>query len=69
MRWLRVRGRIDDAMLIMQRIAKFNGKVIPDGVTLSMPPQKNADEKKISPLYLFRSKKMAISSSVQGYAW
>ncbi|TMW95152.1 hypothetical protein EJD97_009316 [Solanum chilense] len=42
-RWCLVRGKIDEAMKIMNRIAKSNGKHLPDDVVLALDSEVNDD--------------------------
>ncbi|GMY31556.1 organic cation/carnitine transporter 4 [Fagus crenata] len=42
-RWYLVRGRVKDAMKLMQKIAKSNGKHLPDGVMLALDEETNKD--------------------------
>ena len=66
-RWLRVNGKSKEAVDILKRIAKFNKKNIPD-FELAVVKQ---DTSKGTGNYLdlFRPKKIAFRSVIQGYAW
>ena len=60
-RWLRLKGRVDEALVIIRKIGKRNGKDLDPNVTLSIPPVK----KNVSnPLDVFQSKKMALVTVV-----
>ena len=67
-RWLRLHGKTNEAMNILQRIAKFNKKEIPADVTVTPGPSYVAANKP-SILDLFRPRKIFIWSVVQGYTW
>ena len=67
-RWLRVKGKADQAMLIMQRAAKWNRKTFPKDVKLSAPPFiKHTSTTSV--VDLFSSCKVATSTSIQCFAW
>ncbi|MCE3214941.1 Organic cation/carnitine transporter 4 [Datura stramonium] len=42
-RWCLVRGKVDEAMKIMHKVAKSNGKTLPDGVVLALDSEVNDD--------------------------
>jgi len=64
-RWLRVKDRIHEAEVILQKVARVNKKEIPNGTNLSRLP-KPANGKKASWFDLFRpsSKPLVPLSSV-----
>ncbi|KAK4355297.1 hypothetical protein RND71_024268 [Anisodus tanguticus] len=43
-RWCLVRGKVDEAMKIMHKIAKSNGKHLPEGIVLALDSEVNDDE-------------------------
>jgi len=66
-RWLNLKGRREQAMEILRRIAKFNKKEIPDEITLKS--QKVQGQSSSSFLDLFKPFRMAMQTLVQFYAW
>ena len=65
-RWLRLKGKFDEALDVFQRIADWNGRKLNPNATVS----KIIDEKRSSnPMELFRNKQMAIKTIIQGFAW
>ena len=64
---MNLNGKHTEAMKILHRVAKFNKKEIPDDVTLDTATV--STKARSSPLDLFRTKKMAISTMVQAFAW
>ena len=64
-RWLRLQGKTEKMMEILQRIAKWNKKEIPSDVCIT-PADRLIHS---SPKDLFCSRKIAVSTCVQGYAW
>ncbi|XP_065064675.1 solute carrier family 22 member 15-like [Rhopilema esculentum] len=66
-RWLHVNGRTDEAVAIFRKIAKFNGKELPD-ITLKPVPM-DCSPGLTHYLHLFKPKKVAIRSLIQGCAW
>ena len=66
-RWLNLRGRQEEAMKILRRIAKFNKKEIPSEITLKSQTGEGKTSGNfvdlLKPLY------MAKQTSVQFYAW
>ena len=67
-RWLQVRGKQKKAMDICKKIAKFNKKEIPTGIALSTRSEVVFNHKS-NPIDIFRTRKRAISSVIQGFAW
>lgn len=65
-RWLRLKGRVDDALVIIRKIGKCNGKVLDPNVTLSVPPAKKSIT---NPLDIFHSKKMTLNTIVLIFAF
>merc|ERR1712013_191560 len=68
MRFLRVKGRIEEAMAVFREIARQNGTEIRPGVTLEPPPEVLI-HRKANPLELFRTGHMALKSIIQGFAY
>ena len=67
MRWLRLNGKTDEIMKILKRIAKFNGKEIPDIQLGELKQESSAGLGHY--LNLFRPRKIAFRSLIQGYSW
>lgn len=67
-RYLRVRGRTDEAMLIFKRMAHWNKTILPAGVTLKPLPPTASINTCSSPLDLFRTMKMAKISLILGFS-
>ena len=65
-RWLRLQGKTERMMNIFERIAKWNKKTIPTDVSIE-PVAGNSH--KSSPKELFQTRKTAVSTCIQGYAW
>ena len=65
-RWLRLKGRVNDALVIIQNIGKVNGKILDVNVTLSVPPVKKTVT---SPLDIFHSKKMILNTIILFFAF
>ena len=63
-RWMHARGDVDKAMSTCKKIAKFNKKEIPGHVTLAPPT--SDDVEKSSPMDLFRTRKRAMMTLIQG---
>jgi len=68
MRFLRIKGRLDETMEVFQLIAKRNGTEIPAGVTID-PPSQEVVRHNASPLDLFRTPSIAFKSLVQGVGY
>lgn len=66
-RFLRCRGRLDEAMDILKLIASRNGTTLPNNVCIEPPPATKND--KASPLDLFRTPSMACRSILQGVGY
>ena len=69
MRWLRLQGRHGDVIKILKRVARINGKTLPDGIELKPLQKSDVEKSKGSVLDLFRPLRMLIFSSVQGFGW
>ena len=70
MRWLRLQGRHADVIKILKKVAKVNGKYLPDGVELkSWQKTDSKENKKGSVLDLFRPRRMLLFSTAQGFGW
>lgn len=65
-RWLRLKGRTEEAMAIFRQIGVRNKRPLPEDVVLSPV---NQIQHKANPLDLFRTLNMAKKSIVQGFAW
>eukprot|EP00794_Sanderia_malayensis_P010685 gene10685-11821_t len=66
-RWLCLHGKAEEGMKVIKRIAKINGKDFPRDLTL-IEVEKTSAKSSGNILNLFRPKKMAISSIIQGFA-
>ena len=69
MRWLRLQGRHAEVIKILKKAAKFNGKVLPEGLELKPMDRSDIEKNKGSVLDLFRPFRMFIFSGVQGFGW
>ena len=67
-RFLRIKGRIDEAMKELRRIANWNKREIPSHVTLTKPPA-HVIQHRANPLDLFRTRTLAMRSLIQAYVW
>ena len=67
-RWLRLKGKSDEAMELLHRIGQRNNRPLPDDVCLEPIDQQDSTHK-VSPLDLFRGVNIAIKSIIQGYNW
>ena len=67
-RFLRVKGKVDEAMAVFKLIAKRNRTEIPPNITIAPPPT-NLIHHKANPLDLFRTANMAYKSIIQGIAY
>ena len=65
-RWLRLKGRMQEAVEIFQRIADWNGTQLNPNATLSAV--KNADNS-ANPLDLFKGKRMAVKIFLLSFGW
>ena len=66
-RWLNLKGRQEEAMKILRRIAKFNKREIPSEITLK---SQSREGKTSGSLFdLFKPMYMAKQTLVQFYAW
>ena len=66
-RWLRLNGKSQQAIDILKQIGKFNEKDVPDFDLVTV--QQDTSKGKSHFVNLFRPKKIAITSLIQGYAW
>ncbi|XP_066928941.1 organic cation transporter protein-like [Clytia hemisphaerica] len=65
-RWLRLKGRFDEALDIFQKVADWNGKTLdPNAKIARVLVVKNH----ASPIDLFKTKKLAKKTLLQGFAW
>lgn len=67
MRWLRLNGKTEEVMKILRRVAKFNGKELPDIQISELKHESSAGLGHY--LNLFRPKQIAFRSLIQGYSW
>ena len=65
--WLRAKGRVDEALKILQKIARWNGKELDP--KLSLAPIKAGGINRVSPVDLFHGREMAIKTLAQGFVW
>ncbi|XP_065062349.1 organic cation transporter-like protein isoform X1 [Rhopilema esculentum] len=66
-RWLHVNGRNDEALAIFRKIAKCNGKELPEVQLKKIEEDCSTGIKHY--LYLFKPAKIATRSLIQGYTW
>ena len=65
-RWLRLKGKFEEALEIFKMIADWNGKKINPDVKISrVTVAKNSS----SPMDLFKTKHMALKTTLQGFVW
>ena len=67
LRWLRLHKKTGELKKISLKMAKWNRKKLPENILISTENLK--ENHKANPLDLFRTKKTAIRTLVQGYAW
>ena len=67
LRWLRLNKKTGELKKISLKMAKWNRKKLPENILISTENLK--ENHKANPLDLFRTKKTAIRTLVQGYAW
>ena len=67
LRWLQVHGKTDRLNDTFKKIAKWNRTSFPQNIVVKSNLE--GIDKKVNPLYLFKTKKQAISTCVQIYAW
>ena len=65
-RWLRLQGKLDELMETLQRIADINNKVIPSHLSI-LPAEKGLQQRKSSPLLLFRTRRISKMTLVMSY--
>ena len=66
-RWLQLRGKTKKLNTIFMKIAKRNKKILPEKTVIVTT--KTTKIQKANPLYLFKTRKVAVTSLVQGYSW
>ncbi|XP_065060634.1 organic cation transporter-like protein [Rhopilema esculentum] len=66
-RWLHVNGRNDEALAIFRKIAKCNGKELPEVQLKKIEDNCSSGIKHY--LHLFKPAKIAVRSLLQGYTW
>lgn len=66
--FLRIKGRIDEGMRVLERIASWNKTSIPSTLILSPPPN-HMIKHRSSPIDLLRSKTLAAKTIIQVYVW
>ena len=67
-RYLRVKGKVDELNSTFQRIARWNKKEIPSNVTIAPLPSTVSDHKS-NPLHLFRTPSLASKTLIQTFAY
>lgn len=67
-RYLRVKGKMDELNDCFLRIARWNKTFIPSDICVSPPPKDSLDHKS-NPTQLFKTKKLAIKTSIQTFAY
>lgn len=67
-RFLRVKGKMEELMTTFQRMASWNGRTIPSNITIAALPSTVADHKS-NPFHLFRTKRLAMKSLIQTFAY
>lgn len=68
MRYLRTKGKLDEAMEVFKLIAKRNRVELSPGLTIEPPPAVLARHR-ANPLDLFRTPNIAVKSIIQGFAY
>ena len=66
-RWLRLKGRMDEVMIIIKRIVRYNRRVAPNDLQIELTPENTQHNS--SPLEIFRTRKIGLISITQGYVW
>jgi len=66
-RWLHLNGKTDEVMAILKKIARVNGKEFPDIKLEEVKQDASAGLHHYK--HVFKPKKIAIRSLIQGYAW
>ena len=67
-RYLRVKGEVEELNKTFQRIARWNKKEIPSNVTIAPLPSTVSDQKS-NPLHLFRTPSLASKTLIQTFAY
>ena len=67
-RWLRLKGRITEALEVFQRIGKWNGKEMDTDVTLA-PLQQDTTSHKTNPMELFKTSEIRRKILPMGVIW
>ena len=65
--WLKLHGNTDDVINIISRIVEWNKKELPDNIVISS--EEETSNHKSTPIDIFRTRKLAIQSLIQGYLW
>ena len=65
--WLKLHGNTDDVVHIISRIDEWNKKELPDNIVISSSEE--TSNHKSTPIYISRTRKLAIGSFIQGYLW
>ena len=66
-RWLQLKGKTKKLNTIFMKIAKWNKKTMPDKTAITT--NKTTKIQRANPLYLFKTRKVAVTTLVQGYSW
>ena len=66
LRYLNTHGRSEDAMWELKRIARFNGKKIPDNVEILQEPE---ETESMDPRLLFKSRRAVFLTLIQSIDW
>lgn len=64
-RWLRLRGKTDEMMHTLERVARFNGRRMPLNLHI-LPVDDEVKNKSSNPLHLFRTLKISVVSLILG---
>lgn len=67
-RYLRVKGQMEELGITFKRIARWNKKTIPSDVTVAPLPASNKTHKS-NPLHLFKSSSLALKTTIQTFAF
>ena len=68
-RWLRLQGRLDEALEIFETVAKWNGRKLNPNASLSPVVGEQDEHRSSSPRALFKTRRMAIKTALQGFVW
>lgn len=66
-RWLHVHGKNEELVEAFHRIARWNKRPLPEGFTIL--PHQIKPGRKVTPLELFKTKRMMVKTLVQGFGW